>query len=194
MHVYSNGYHWYVASLPTEQKTFAYNTDLDQWGEWSYWDITVGEHQQYRPKVACYATGWQKTLLGDSRSGDVYEMSPTTFTADSDVIRSSIKTGFVNRGDSTKTKFCNRIAGRVVKKNVNGGDDTLKVAIRWRDTNLESAWMQEEIDLYTEDGLEYYYFINGLGSYQSRQWEIICTSNIDFQMTPPEEEFDVSYR
>jgi hypothetical protein len=192
--VYSNGYHWYVCNLPTEERTFAYNIDLDQYAEWSYWKLNTGEHQQWRGRCSTYATGWQKTLIGDSRSGVIYQMSPETFTANSDVIRSSIKTGFINRGDDTKTKFCNRIYGRVVKKNVNGGDDTLKVAIRWRDDMLESSWKQEEVELFTEDGLNYYYFINGLGSYTSRQWEIICTSNIDFQMSAPTENYDESYQ
>jgi hypothetical protein len=383
--VYSNGYNWGVWNLPTEQKTFAYNVDLDQWAEWSYWKMNTGEHEQWRGRCSAYATGWQKTLIGDSRSGVIYEMSADpnktkkvvdatnllayseqfdnaawmavgtgsvtadsivapdgTTTADTiddtdaaadqyyvqqtvttigdgarvfsvylqqgtatdttvavffvggttvsvlatvnwatktidtgtltqigssdwyrvsvpindngtgnsqtlcriypatnqasktgtvyawgaqlesgstatpyiktvassasrfkdvpvfqhgnDPIRSSIKTGFINRGDDTKTKFCNRIYGRVIKKNVNGGDDTLKVAIRYRDDMLESSWVQEEVDLYTEDGLNYYYFVNGLGSYTSRQWEIICTSNIDFQMSPPTENYDESYQ
>jgi len=194
MHIYSNGYNWYVANLPTEQKTFAYNLDLDQWSQWSYWNGATAEHQQWRGQVATYATGWQKTLIGDSRSGLIYQMSADTYTANSDVIRTSIKTGFISRGNAHKTKFCNRIFGRVIKKDVNTADTTLKVAVRWRDTFLESAWQQEEVELYTEDGLNYDYLINGLGSYTSRQWEIICTANIDFQMTPPMEEYDESYQ
>jgi len=192
--VYSNGYHWYVANLPTEQKSFAYNIDLDQWGEWAYYDTNKAEYQQFRAQCSTYASGWQLSLLGDSRSGTVYSMSPTTYTANSDLIRTTIRTGFINRGSSQITKFCNRISGRVIKKNVNNADGTLKVAIRWRETNLESAWQQEEVDLFTLDGLDYFYFINGLGKYTDRQWEIVVTSDIDFQMTPPMEEYDESYQ
>lgn len=194
MHIYANGYHWYVANLPTEQKSFGYNIDLDQWGEWSYWDAINAEHEQFRANVSCYATGWQKTLLGDSRSGLIYEMSADSFTANSDVIRSSIRTGFIDRGSNSRYKFCHRITGRVKKSNVSTADDTLKVAIRWRDKLLEGAWQQREVELYEEDDQNYYYVINGLGSYQRRQWEIICTSNIDFQMSPPEEDFTIGYR
>jgi hypothetical protein len=121
-------------------------------------------------------------------------MSPDSFTANSDVIRSSIKTGFISRGSEAKNKFCHRISGRVKKKNVSTPDDTLKVAIRWRDKLSEGAWHQKEVNLYKEDDLNYYYYVNGLGAYQRRQWEIICTSNIDFQMSAPEEDYTVGYR
>lgn len=192
--LYANGYNYYVANLPTEQKTFAYNIDLDQWLELTYFEAITGDESQFRGRCAAYATGWQKSLIGDSRSGTIYSVDSSQNTANSDVIRSVLRTGFINRGDEARNKFCSRIYGRVKKKNVNNADGTLKLAVRWRDKLLENAWQQREVNLYKEDDQNYYWYLNGLGHYQRRQWEFICTSDIDFRMTPPVEDFEMAVR
>lgn len=80
----SNGDPCYVLTFPTARRTWAYNLNLKAWHERLFW--SAGQWSQYRPRV--YARAFGKDLVGDSRSGKIYQMDPTYyFDADNAALR-----------------------------------------------------------------------------------------------------------
>lgn len=68
----------YVLSFPTEGKTWAWDAASGVWTERAYWDTTSGLWGLYKPRFHAYAFG--KHLVGDGVTGNIYELSATTYT------------------------------------------------------------------------------------------------------------------
>jgi len=74
-----NGQWMYAITFPTGDKTFIYPED-GQWFEWSS-GVDGG-----KTIASSYAFAFRKHLVGDSQSGNVYELEPDTYTNNGEVM------------------------------------------------------------------------------------------------------------
>jgi len=83
------GHEFYCITFPTDRKTYCYDITTDSWHERAWWNGTAFEHHLANTYAYCYG----KHLVGDRRSGNIYEFSGNTYTDNSGVIRRQVVTG-----------------------------------------------------------------------------------------------------
>lgn len=115
-----------VLSFPVEGKTWVYNTATGQWqGEWSYHNPVTNESERWLGNCYCYARDWNLHLVGDRRTGKIYTLDAQTHTDDSNTIRSSRMTGWVDHGTSNG-KRSNYVRLRLKRGSVFPGKTVLR--------------------------------------------------------------------
>lgn len=70
------GHIFYMISFPEAQKTWVYDLKEKAWHERAY--FSAGQFSRYRPRV--YTRGFNRHLVGDYETGDIYELDPDTYT------------------------------------------------------------------------------------------------------------------
>jgi len=70
------GHIFYQISFPQAGKTWVFDLKEKAWHERAY--FANGQFGRYRPRV--YTRGFNKHLVGDYETGDIYELDPDTFT------------------------------------------------------------------------------------------------------------------
>lgn len=73
------GHEFYVLSFPTQDKTWVYDATTEMWTKWLYRDAYGNLH---RHRSNCHVFWQGLNLVGDWENGNVYELSPTTYTDD----------------------------------------------------------------------------------------------------------------
>lgn len=93
---YRQGNHeFYVLTFPTEQKTWVYDSSLDQWHERD--SLINEEYKRWRPN--CYAFAYGKHIVGDFNSGELYEIDNDTYTDAGNPIRRKRVSSHVNQNN-----------------------------------------------------------------------------------------------
>ena len=82
------GKEFYVISFPTEDKTWVYDQVSDMWYRYTSWN-GAGERRWLPDNHAAFAG---KNLVGDSRSGNIYELDNETLTDNGEIIIRKIRT------------------------------------------------------------------------------------------------------
>lgn len=70
------GHIFYAISFPVAQKTWVFDLKEKAWHKRAY--FSNGQYGRYRPRV--YTRAFNKHLVGDYETGDIYEMTPDVFT------------------------------------------------------------------------------------------------------------------
>ncbi len=96
-----NGNLFYVLTLPTAERTWAYNLSTKLWSKWAFWRTgpnAVAHFEAWRPMF--HTVAFNKHLAGDRFSGVIYEMGPQFWSdADGDPIRRVRRTPITNADD-----------------------------------------------------------------------------------------------
>ena len=178
----------YILTFPNADRTFVYNYDLKHWGEWSSWDVVRGVNRRWRANNYAYAKAWNLHIIGDHSNGKLYKASRTYFNDAGDLIRLTRKTGFVDHDVSTlKRCFALRFKFKRAQGNADVSDP--KFLLRWR--NDSGAWRPfREASLGAEGDHDFYVTFHSLGSYRSRQWELVYTDDAGFELNGVKELVD----
>lgn len=77
------GHEFYVLTFPTASKTWAWDAATREWHERAYRNTSnvLGRH-----RANCHVLYDGKNLVGDFESGNIYELSPATYSDNGDVI------------------------------------------------------------------------------------------------------------
>ena len=67
---------FYVISFPGASKTWVYDLSTKAWHERSLWK--TGRYERYRGRV--YAKAFNMDLVGDTETGDIWQLDPKTYT------------------------------------------------------------------------------------------------------------------
>jgi hypothetical protein len=78
------GHEFYVLNFPTGEATWVYDLITNMWHERSYWNSTIGRHQDVLGQSHVF--GYGKHLVGDRRNGNIYTQSLDTFADSGDAI------------------------------------------------------------------------------------------------------------
>lgn len=121
----------YVVNFPTAKRTFAYNLITEQWHELSYRDPITGVNSEYRVGYQIFA--FNKNIVGDFKSGQLYELSTTVYTDNLAPIVRYRRSPAIFEGQ--KWIFYNSLILNIeAGVGLNNGDDP-KIFIRWSNDN-----------------------------------------------------------
>lgn len=79
------GHQFYVITFPTADKTWAFDVTSNMWHQRSYWNNVTSQHQAIR--ASCHVFAYEKHLVGDRSSGDVYVQDLDVYADNGDTIR-----------------------------------------------------------------------------------------------------------
>jgi hypothetical protein len=187
-----SGRYIYVISFPSEDLTLAFDVATKSFvGKWSWWNQLNVTHERWLGNCYCYAKDWNIHLVGDRRTGKIYKLSTDYYTDNGDTIRHSYRTGHVDHG----TRNRKRSKGITFKfkrgSGITGNETTApEVMLRWRDNN-GSEWSNErKISLGAIGNTELYAEIKQLGTYRSRQYEMVLTDDAPVVLVDVDEDVE----
>jgi len=181
-----DGKHFYILSFPTEGKTLVFDIALNQWHEWSYWNPVLAQHEAWIGNCVAESPEWNKTLIGDRRTGKIWTMEGTT--DDGADIRSVIRTDFVDRGKPDVWKFSHDLT--LIFKRSDTNTTPKKMAIRWRDEGATEWNTTQEVEIEAQSQTELLVSLRRLGRYKRRQWEFIMSDSTQAALLSVTERFD----
>jgi len=79
------GHFFYALCFPSANTTWFYDINLQQWHERAYWNTQTGRYERDRAVTHIFAFG--KHLVGDWKTGKIFEQSLDLLDDDGDVIR-----------------------------------------------------------------------------------------------------------
>ncbi len=74
------GHEYCVLTFPSGNATWVYDLNEQLWTNWSWWNVSTANHDQYRGWVHCSA--FEKSLVGDWENGNVYNLDADIATDD----------------------------------------------------------------------------------------------------------------
>jgi hypothetical protein len=176
---------FYVLTFPTENVTFVYNLTSDTWAEWGAWDATNGKYTAWQGFSYCYATDWQMHLVGDNQ-GRIHRLRSDFFQNAGVEIRTLIRTAPVSHGTIAKKKRCDELFFRC--RRGQGNEAGSEPVFTWRRRDDGKSWGNEhQISLGKIGDYDYLQRLVRLGTYTTRQHELIHTDNSDFILAEMEE-------
>jgi len=192
-YITKDGKAWIIFTFPTEGRTLFYDLVGDYWAEWSLFEIATGSRDRYIGNAYVYARGFNKHLIGDFRTGKVYDMDSTFFLDDTENIHFLRRTGSIDHDAPDNKKRSYRINIRLKSGEGFGpdGNTAPTLRIRWRD-NGSSVWGNYRlISLDIRGNREFIKRINNLGAYHSRQYELAYSDPAPFVMGKAFERLDL---
>ena len=185
MQIIPDGETFYIITFPTEGRTFAYDYKRDYWSEWSYWDATNAERDNYLGQTAAYMRKWDQQLVGSRSDGTVYRTSTSYYKDDTATINTDIYTGWNNYGTDS-WKFCHEL--RVKLRRGDGDAFDGKVFEVWYRDNGEAQWKgPRHIDMGQLGEVDHIVRLRRLGRYRTRQWRFRCAEPVAVNLISAEE-------
>jgi hypothetical protein len=181
---------YYILSFPTEGKTLVVDFNSKQWYEWGYWKSATATYEKFRGNSFCYSPAWNITLVGDRANGKVYKFDTTNYDDDGDTLRAMVRTAHYNHGTEEKLKFSNKLTFRLKRTSVVSTDATPDLLVKYRD-NGSTSWKNEHtVTLQQIGDTEFRASISRLGSYYSRQYQLVLSDAFPLCIVSMEETFD----
>ena len=182
---------YYVLQFPTDGKCLVFDFTAKNWYEWGYWDSGTSSYDAFRGNCFAYSPAWNMTLVGDRANGKIYKFSDSTYTDNTGILRSMVRTGHYNHDTEAARKFCNALYFRLKRTNVVAVDATPDLMVKWRD-NGKTAWSSEQsVSLQQVGNTEFRGKLTRLGSYYSRQWEFALSDEYPLCLVSVEEDVEI---
>jgi hypothetical protein len=100
--VYIAGRTFYIASFPAEDLTLVYDTDLKQWYQWAFWNTEAARYERFRMNAYTFVPPWNKHLVGDYKTSEIYTMSEENYSDFGNPIRYLRRTGHISHDTLAK--------------------------------------------------------------------------------------------
>jgi len=176
--VVGNAQTLYILTFPEAGRTFAYNFKLDDWCEFSNWDVGTGKRTAFLASHSVYHPVWDKNLLG-SRKGDgkifYASTSEGVDTDDGNPVVGEIVTGRIDWKAPSQRKRSDRLR-LVLKRGVAGLSGDASLFVSFRDDGATEWGTPIEVRAgIAGDGRDFT-VLNRLGRYYSRQWRFVLPS------------------
>lgn len=170
----------YCLTFPNANRTFIYNYASKHWSEWNDWNTVRGVGDRWRGNNYAYAKPWNLHLVGDHSNGIIYTASRAHKNDNGKSIRLQRRTGFIDH-QTSNSKRCYALKFKFKRAQGNGNVTNPTFLLRWR--NDDGAWSATREGSLGNSGDHFFYvtFYN-LGSYRSRQWELIYTDDAGFDL------------
>lgn len=179
---------FYVLNFPTAGISYAYDLSTGQWAEWSSWSTVTGAYTTFKCNEYAYAKSWNFHLLGDSSTGKIYKMDPTSHTDGGSTIRTLVRTGQLSHGSLNRKR--SNVLWLRLKRGVGSVSTAPKMQIRWK--NDGASWGNwHEVSLGVAGDSYMIGRINRLGQYRTRQYEVVHSADSAFQLVGMEEDLEV---
>ena len=184
----AGGRSFYVATFPTENKTFAYDFTSGYWAEWGNWNIAMQRYDRHKGLTSAYDHVRNKWFIGDYGTGKIFTSSLTDYDDGGDPIRTMIQTPWIDfntdvRKRSDKLTF--RIKAGMGK---DGGNSASGFSVKYRDTNEGQFGNARTISMGAGGDHFFYRELRRNGIYRARQYQIIHSDSAEFSILKAEEE------
>lgn len=180
-HVTVGGKCIYLLHCPDDGTTYAYDYKNDDWAQWGNYDSTNAEYDQWIGNTVVYNPDWNIHLVGSRLDGKIYALSDSVYTDNGSIIRTLRRTGHIDHGTFAQ-KRCNALVLKI-KRGVgltSANTSKASATLRWRD-NGSSKWGNEiTIDLGAIGETEFIITLKRLGTYRTRQYEIVMSDAAPF--------------
>lgn len=191
-----DGLSFYVLTFPTENRTIAYDYVLNRWYEWGQWSnnpLTLNPYDRFIGQSYCYCPDWGLHLVGCRWfTGYIYKASKNYFLDNTTKIRTFCRTGHISHG-TLKNKIATSLVSRIRRGTANTDTTEGEIVMRWR--NDKKTWGNPHvISLGLTGDYEIVKRFYRLGTYRTRQYEIVHASSCPFIMSQLEEEVEVLER
>jgi hypothetical protein len=180
------GKHFYVLSFPVEGKTLVFDIGLNQWYEWSYYNSILAQHEAYLGNWVAEVPDWNKTLVGDRRTGKIWDVEGTT--DDGADIRTVLRTDIIDRGAPDRWKTHSSLT--LIFKRADTATTPKKMLVRWRDEGSTDWHPYREAEIEAQSQTELRVNIRRCGRYKRRQWEFVMSDATQAAMLSATESFE----
>jgi hypothetical protein len=159
----------------------------DSWGEWGTWDSNTATYGKWKGKSYAYARTWDMHIIGDSSDSLIYYLRGESHQEASATIRTLMRTAFIDHG-TTALKRCRRLLINVKRGEGLAGDEPVFTMRH----NTDGRGWSNEVQVGLGEIGEYQHIIElrSLGTYHTRQWEIVHTDNSDFILNGIQEDVE----
>jgi len=180
--VFVGGVNIYLLNFPSEDVTWAYDIKTDVWSKWSSWDLELGTHKMYDGLFNCYAKAWNKHI-SQGVDGSLYELSRDAYDDAGDIIRSSVRTGWLDHGTWDRKR-----SNQLIIKLKGYNPTAATILLRWRDDGYPIWSKPIELSIQSNSQNDSFAKLNRMGMYRSRQYEFIMTDAADMALIGMEED------
>lgn len=163
-------------TFPTEELTIVYDYKTKDWCEWD--GFVAGQSDRFRGHSHLYVKDWNKNLVGDFRTGTIWELTRDA-KADGDEVRRLLRrTGRIDHGVATRKRSNFYLLD--VKRGVGTNGDTEPV-LEMRVNDDNNGWTDPvQIGLGYPGDPQKPIRVTGLrGVYRNRQIELKCTDSVE---------------
>jgi hypothetical protein len=124
------GHAFYVLTFPTANKTWCFDVATGQWAERGYLeaDGTISRH-----RMNCHAVSGGANLVGDWKTGLLYELDPNAYTDNGNPILRLRSFPHIGGSDGNRVMFRQFIADMEVGDGLPGDTADPEVRLRWSD-------------------------------------------------------------
>jgi hypothetical protein len=177
---------YYVLKMPSAEKTYVYDMSVKQMAEWGKWNTDIGIYEKFVGHTHAYAKDWGLHLIGHESNGKIYKLSNDVYTDDGDTIRTLIRTGNINHGTTNKKR--SNALRLLMKRGVGNSDvKSPEILIRWRDNGRHwKNWRAKQLG--RSGHSDFFIDFKQMGSYRTRQYEIVHADATEFILTDIKED------
>lgn len=190
-YIEAGGRPYLICNFPAEDKTLVYDFISTNWYEWGYWESVTSTYSRFRGNSFCIAPDWNLSLVGDKANGKIYKFDTTAYDDEGDTLRTMIRTAHYDHGSMLKRKFSNSLTFRVKRTNVVSEDSTPDLLVKFRDDGATTWKNEHTISLQQVGETEFRGFIAQLGSYYSRQYQLVLSDAYPLCIVSVEEDVDI---
>lgn len=182
---------FYLGTLPTEDRTYAYNFETDTWAKWGAWSSNDVKYTEFKGRHYAYCKDWGFGVVGDASTGKVYKISNDYYDDAGTAIRAGFRTGWINRGVYNKKRCyevkirCKRAAG-----DTSGNEPVFQIRWRNEENGPWNNWVQRSLGKMGE-GNTLAATLRPMGNYRTRQYEMYCSENVPFEIIDIEEKYEI---
>lgn len=200
--VNSTGRNFYILTFPTVRKCYVFDFDKKCWYDWATWNAKGANYDMFPVADYTYARTWNKRLIGSKDGSVIYELTPDVYQDDGSTRRVTTRTGHydhntydvkrslrltvkVKRGFSNiEYEYLEDPDGKPMHDqdgdllrppghDIAGMDANATLLIRWRNDGAPSWSNWREVGLRNNGNSEFLARLYALGSYRTRQYEIV---------------------
>lgn len=161
-----------IFNLPTDGRSFVYDTSAKQWCEWRGYDSDAGAYGKLGITASCYWPDRKMTLVGLA-TGQIAALDQSAYTDLGEAIVAQATSSFENR-NSSRSKKCNGVRVRF-HRGVLADGDAGTLLLSYRD-DLGPFCEPFRLDIGDPSDVDPVVQIRSLGTYRQRQWRIVVDS------------------
>ena len=183
---------FYVLTLPTANRTFAFNLTTKHWCELADFNINSSSYRRFSMNCYTWCENWNMHLIGDPYTGKIYKISSQYDDDADDYIKMVRRTHSKDDGTQLR-KRCNKLTfsfkrGKGKTQEISQLDTNAipHFMLRWKDDD-ENWSSVKQINAGRLSEFKRQAILNRCGIYRNRVYELSVTDKVPFILYDAEE-------